>query len=104
MAIGGSEPEPDIAVVRADKAGDLREHPVTAELVVEISNSTLALDRDKAEIYARAAIPRYLVINLLDRQVEEYTNPDGTAYRERKISPFGRLMLWAEIDFDLSSF
>jgi Uma2 family endonuclease len=47
-------------------------------LVVEVSDSTLQLDRDhKRRIYARAGIEVYWIVNLVDRQVEVYTGPSG---------------------------
>lgn len=62
-----SEPEPDVAVVR----GALQKHaaahpgPEDMELLVEVAESSLALDRiDKARIYARAGIRVYWIVNL----------------------------------------
>src|SRR5438067_441948 len=46
-----SEPEPDVSVVAGDER-DYSEHPVTAKLVVEVSVSTVAEDRELAAIYA----------------------------------------------------
>ncbi len=73
-----SEPEPDLAVVRGRHADYKRRHPQPAEvgLLIETSDSSLALDRtEKGPIYAGAQIPCYWVINLLDRQVEVYSEP-----------------------------
>jgi Uma2 family endonuclease len=75
-----SEPEPDIAVVRGATRDYLARHPGPADmaLVVEVSDSSLQRDRFyKGRIYATAAIPVYAIINLLDRQVEIYTDPTG---------------------------
>ena len=72
-----SEPEPDIAVVR----GGLREvtsHPTTAELVIEISDTTLAYDRGiKAALYAQNGVGEYWIVNLVDRQVEVFRRAAG---------------------------
>ena len=77
-----SEPEPDGAIVREDPAAYMTRHPQAADfgVVIEVSNSTLDSDRsDKLAIYARAAIPTYWIVNLIDRQVEVYEQPSGAA-------------------------
>ncbi len=71
-----SEPEPDVAVV----AGSPREyrdaHPSSALLVVEISDTTLAYDREqKGSLYAGAELADYWIVNLLDRRVEVLRDP-----------------------------
>jgi len=71
-----SEPEPDVAVV----PGGLRDyrdaHPTAAALVVEVADTTLAYDRDhKGSLYARAGIPEYWIVNLLDHTVEVSRDP-----------------------------
>jgi Uma2 family endonuclease len=58
--------------------------------MVEVADSSLELDRTtKQRIYARAKIPIYWIVNLIDRQVEVYTNPTGAGaqakYRNRRI-------------------
>ena len=80
--VGTSRAEPDVCVARgAESAFDFR-HPEPADiaLVVEVSDSSLVFDRgDKLRVYARAAIPVYWIVNVADRQIEVYTNPDATA-------------------------
>ena len=61
-----SQPEPDLAVVPGSPR-DYRDHPKTASLVVEVSDSTLVFDRErKARLFAKAGIPEYWIINLVD--------------------------------------
>jgi Uma2 family endonuclease len=74
-----SLPEPDVAVV---PPGDYeRAHPAEALLVIEVADSSLRKDRlVKAEIYARAGVPEYWVVGLLDELVEVHTEPAGVAY------------------------
>ena len=49
-------------------------------LVIEVSASSLSRDRgDKARIYARAGIPVYWVVNVVDKQIEVFTQPSGPA-------------------------
>ncbi|PDW01025.1 Uma2 family endonuclease [Candidatus Viridilinea mediisalina] len=73
-----SEPEPDIVIVRGQRRDYLERHPKAQEvaLVVEVADATLQRDRtSKKRIYARAGIPIYWLINLVDRHVEVYTKP-----------------------------
>lgn len=71
-----SEPEPDAAVVRGRPRDYVSAHPVTAVLVVEISDTTLAYDRGrKAALYAKAGIPEYWIVNLVDRILEVHRDP-----------------------------
>lgn len=85
-----SEPGPDNAVARGEDRDYLRRHPGPSDigLILEISDSSLARDRIKAGIYARARIPVYWIVNLVDFQIEVYTDPTGPdaepRYRERK--------------------
>jgi Uma2 family endonuclease len=74
-----SEPEPDLAVVPGAPADYRDEHPRSALLVVEVSDSTLPLDRNrKRAIYARAGIPEYWIVNLVERCLEIYRDPIGS--------------------------
>ncbi len=70
-----SEPEPDVSVVPGGPR-DYPAHPTTALLVVEVSETTLYLDRNrKAPLYARAGLADYWIVNLVDRQLEVHRNP-----------------------------
>jgi Uma2 family endonuclease len=80
ITLSHSEPEPDLAVVRGDETRYLSNHPGPADigLVMEISDTTLDADRsDKGRIYAEAGIASYWIVNLVDRQIEIYTQPSG---------------------------
>jgi hypothetical protein len=57
------QPEPDLAVV-AGAARDFIEHPKTASLLVEVSDSTLRFDRGrKAHLYAFETVEPACVVN-----------------------------------------
>lgn len=78
IALIESEPDPDASVVRGDVPTYFTRHPAPADfgIVIEISDSSLAFDRrDKGRIYARAGIPVYWIVNVADRQIEVYTDP-----------------------------
>jgi Uma2 family endonuclease len=62
-----SDPEPDVSVVPG-RIEDYTDHPTTALLVVEVSDTSLAFDRgDKASLYAAAGIADYWIVNLNER-------------------------------------
>ena len=75
-----SKPEPDIAVVSGSPRDYGQNHPTTAVLVVEISDSTLIPDQQtKAALYARAGIDEYWIVNLNDRILEVRREPTAMA-------------------------
>jgi Uma2 family endonuclease len=83
-----SEPQPDIAVVRAPRERYLDAHPTPADtlLVIEVSDSTLAYDRgDKLNAYAGAAIPEYWIVDIHRQRIEVYTEPEGTRYQSHAV-------------------
>jgi Uma2 family endonuclease len=70
-----SDPEPDVAVV-AGEMRSLSDHPTSAILVVEVSDTTLSFDRKKkASLYAQAGIADYWIINLRDHCIEIRRDP-----------------------------
>lgn len=74
-----SEPEPDVAVIRGDIFAYAQRHPKASEapLIIEIADASLSRDRGiKKRLYARAGIAVYWLINLIDSQIEVYTEPD----------------------------
>lgn len=78
MTLIGSEPEPDIAIVRGPDGRFVEHHPRGPDisLIVEVAESSLARDRTtKLRSYALAAIPEYWILNLRDRVLERYTEP-----------------------------
>ena len=77
------EPQPDLTVADGPRPS-FTGHPTTALLVVEISDSTLAIDRGmKRAIYARAGIADYWIVNINDRCLEVYRRPVADATAER---------------------
>jgi Putative restriction endonuclease len=75
------EPEPDLAVVRgSEDAFDSRlPGPQDVVLIVEVAFRSLKRDKtEKRESYGRAAIPVYWIVNLVDSQIEVYTEPGLT--------------------------
>lgn len=82
VVFADSQPEPDFALVRGTAADYEIRHPGPADigLLIEVADSSILRDqRDKTRIYARAGIPCYWIVNLVDRRVEVYSQPSGPA-------------------------
>lgn len=74
-----SQPQPDVAVVPLDEYATA--HPERAYLVIEVAESSLALDRSvKLRIYAQSSVPEYWIVNLVEGHVEVYSEPSGETY------------------------
>ena len=75
-----SEPHPDVAVVTGSPRDYLGEHPKTALLVVEVSDTTIDADtHEKASLYASGGIADYWVIDLTRDQVLVFRSPKPEA-------------------------
>ncbi len=88
-----TDPMPDMAIVTGSARDYRTEHPATAILVLEISDTTIDTDlTEKAELYATARITDYWVLDLAKRQLHVLRDPaplpaglGATAYRNHKI-------------------
>jgi Uma2 family endonuclease len=89
-----SEPEPDFVVTKYDEDSYAAGHPAPSdiELLIEVSDSTLDKDRTyKLPLYAANLVREYWIVNLVERQFEVYTKPDGVSmYRDTNIYLEGR--------------
>ena len=64
---------------------DFRLAPVTtALLVIKVAIASLALDREKASLYADANVPEYWIVLAERQQIEVYTFPVGGLYTQRR--------------------
>jgi Uma2 family endonuclease len=99
-----SDPEPDIAIIPWQKYSD---HPETAQLIIEVSDSSLLLDRGKASTYATSKIEDYWIVNLPAGQLEVHRRPllDQARYEEvtvykpgQSIAPLARPDALLDID------
>jgi Uma2 family endonuclease len=80
------EPEPDIAIVRGtdDDYKHRIPEPTDVGLLVEVSATNASADRQQGNLYGRSGIPIYWLVNLVDRQVEVYTDPGPAGYASRR--------------------
>ncbi len=96
VTLSTSEPEPDLAVVLGPgkRYSTQKPTPPDIALLVESADSSLRHDRTtKARIYARDGIPVYWILNVVDKQVEVYSDPSGNvskpSYATRQDYPLG---------------
>jgi Uma2 family endonuclease len=83
-----SEPEPDIAVVKLDPGRYRDRHPAPEDiyLLVEVADSTLNYDRTrKAEVYAKASILEYWIVDVSQRQLLVFREAKGDTYRVKQV-------------------
>jgi len=79
-----NEPEPDLVVLAKPSLEfqDANPRPGDLRLVVEISDSTLGFDlTTKAELYARAGIVEYWVVDVAARRLIVHRDPREGLYR-----------------------
>jgi Uma2 family endonuclease len=91
ITLNDSEPEPDVMIVRGETRDYRDRHPGPEDvaLIVEVADSTLERDRGvKRMVYARAGIPVYWIINVLESVLEVYYDPsdpgEDADYRQRR--------------------
>lgn len=103
-----SMPEPDFVVVEHQTYGKRRPGPEDIYLIIEVAKSSLQRDRTvKVRLYAEASLAEYWIINLANRQIEVYLEPDAeqgiygsvTRYKEDQtfVSPFAGEVVVAEL-------
>jgi Uma2 family endonuclease len=88
MARDDSLPEPDVALCQGSLERFAQEHPRGEEvlLVVEIAQTSQALDRGKAAIYAKAMVPAFWLLDLSAKRLEVRLGPQADGlYRMSQI-------------------
>lgn len=82
-----SEPQPDISVLRNRKDFYADSHPTPDDilLVVEVMDSSVDIDRHvKLPLYAQAGIPEVWLVDLEQRCIEKYVQPEQKQYQTMK--------------------
>ena len=78
-----SEPEPDVMLLKPAADDYTSRHPQPADvfLLIEVSDTTLDYDREeKLPAYGRAGIPEVWIVDLNERTIEIYREPNFTGY------------------------
>jgi Uma2 family endonuclease len=82
LAALDSVPYPDVTLVRHRSYARRRPQPEDIFLIVEVADTTLATDRnEKAKLYAAAGLQDYWIVNIPQRCVEVFREPNGDDYR-----------------------
>ena len=80
-----SEPQPDLAVIRAQEYGETLPGPENVLLLIEVSDTALAYDRNvKLPLYARAGVREVWIVDLPDETIERHTEPSADGYGSTK--------------------
>jgi Uma2 family endonuclease len=92
IRLADSMPEPDISLLapRDDFYASGKARPADVLLAIEVADTSVDDDRDvKRPLYAEAGIGEYWIVNLLDRCLEVYRQPqaDGTYADARTLRP-----------------
>ena len=100
-----SEPEPDIAVVRPQRALYRQRHPYPEDifLLIEFSQTSFKKDSEtKRYACAQAGIHEYWIVNLKDREVIVLRNPADGDYQTEQRFDQGSLSLLAFPEVSIS--
>ncbi len=83
-----SLPQPDLTLLRPRADYYRHEGPAASDvlLLVEVSDTTLAYDRDvKVPLYARAGIPEVWLVDLAGEQLLVFREPEHDGYRDSRV-------------------
>jgi Uma2 family endonuclease len=83
-----SEPEPDLMLLKraADFYTSRHPKPEDVLLLIEVSDTTLELDRtEKLPAYGRAGIAEAWIVNLNEQTIEVYREPHFTGYASKTV-------------------
>ncbi|WP_395751357.1 Uma2 family endonuclease [Prosthecobacter sp.] len=99
-----SEPQPDLMLIRPPAKKYKQSHPTPEDviLLVEISDTTLRRDREiKLPLYAKAGIEEVWILNVPEKQIEVYREPNYLGYETKSVVRDGRLAPMAFPDAEI---
>ena len=92
ITCGDSEPEPDLAVVQGRREDFRKDHPHSAEIVIEVCVSSHDYDRSKLPAYASAGVKECWLVLGPEKQIEVHRQPASGQFAEHKVhGPGGQL-------------
>ena len=105
-----SEPEPDIVLAEHPFQNYFDNHPIPSQifLILEISDTTLNFDRNaKSLAYARAGIRQYLLLNINEKTLEDYREPNSDGFQSKQTYRAGQtfsLDAFPEVELSVKDF
>ena len=93
LRLADSMPEPDVMIVRGEVSDFDATHPRSAELVVEVAVSSVALDRENASLYAENRVPEYWIVLGEERRIEVYRQPENGVYQQKRLYTVGETLI-----------
>lgn len=105
-----SEPEPDVvlAIPKDDEYNASHPTPDEIFLIIEISDLTLGYDRiTKGAAYARAGIRQYILLNVQEKTLEDYREPNADGFQSKQTYRSGQsfnLVAFPEVFIETSDF
>lgn len=86
-----SSPEPDIAWVDRRRYAERHPQPPQVHLLIEASSSSIQFDStEKLELYAKARIPEFWLIDINARRVIVFREPESGSYATREVFGVGQ--------------
>ncbi len=81
-----NRPQPDILWLQPRRYGRVKPTAGNVLLLIEVSDSSLAIDlREKADIYAAAGILEYWIVDVNSARIHVMSESDGHVYRKIEI-------------------
>jgi Uma2 family endonuclease len=105
ISLSNSEPEPDIAIVQPPESRYDHHHPYAEDIfwIIEVAKSSLKKDLElKLSIYAQARIEEYWVLDLSQKQLIVFRNPENNIYLSQQIINQGTITPLAFPDIQIS--
>ncbi|VXD25534.1 Uma2 family endonuclease [Planktothrix paucivesiculata] len=105
ISLSDSELEPDIAIVQPPESRYDHHHPYAEDIfwIIEVAKSSLKKDLElKLSISAQAEIQEYWVLDLSQKQLIIFRNPENNTYLSQKIIDQGNIIPLAFPDMEIS--
>ena len=100
-----NEPEPDFVILKHNPTFYSKAHPGPSDvlLLIEVADSSLNYDSIlKKELYAKAGITDYWIIDLQNKRIEAHQNPKAKVYELNTIYLPGELIKNTSLNFEMA--
>ena len=84
ISLPQSEPEPDLAILYGTSKDYCDRHPSASDcrLVIEVADTSLAIDLGKGELYAAAGVEEYWIVKIENQSLLRMRQPKADAYQD----------------------